>query len=166
MHALNGAALVIERDKEDRPIGGQPHGARAFRGNGNGSENPFERKGSAERDHVHAAGIVDRLGERLHDEELFNGSFRHVLHVSAEVNIGQNERSGRLAVRGEFRGRRFFRSRRNGPRLEELIARLFFLLRERVDDLLDAVSVYKEQIGVSRRHKEAAAERPRVEIVV
>ena len=105
---------------------------------------------------------MNRFGERLHNEELFNGSARYVFHAAAGVNIGQYKRSGRLSVVGRVGGERLAFARYKRPRLLNPVIFRRFVFRERVDRIFDPVSVEQYEPILLRRHEFRFGERPRI----
>ena len=117
LHAFHGDILRIERYEEHAPQRRGVKARRAIRLHRHRAEDAFQRECPAVTQRLHAAGEVDRLGQRFQHEELLNLARLHAGHVSPVIDVDENEAAGDFRQVDARRNDLFPRARRDRPRL-------------------------------------------------
>ena len=94
LHALDGKVVLVQRDEEEAAQGGQFEVGRAVRLDRHRADDPLEREGAAVADRLHAAGVVDRHGQRSSTSSFLISPRLHAGHVAAVVDVGQHQAAG------------------------------------------------------------------------
>ena len=93
VHSFNAMTVFVHREEEERSVGRQVEVGGSFRRNGRGAVKTLQGKRPERRHLLHAAGIMNRLGQRLVNQQMCNSSRRDVFHFASAINIRQSQRT-------------------------------------------------------------------------
>ena len=83
VHPLDRDVVLVQGHEEQRLQGRQLHVGRAVRLDRHGAQDLGQRERAADRQRLHAAGEIDRLGHLLQDQQLLDLAALHARHVAA-----------------------------------------------------------------------------------
>ena len=165
LHSLHSAAIGVNRHEEERLERGRLEVGAAVRFHRHPSKKTRQRERAAERERLHAAREVDRLGQHLeHHQPLYRAGL-HALHAATLEHVLEVELA-RLA--GEVRAvgeNPLARVRHKRTRLVKHHAqpRAPVLRREAAKKLALSCAVAEKHILPVGKHEEVRPERPWVE---
>ena len=96
LHPFDGEAVLIEGGQDESPHGrhfqaGRPVGLHRYR-----SQDSIQIEGVIEAVGIGLAAEIDRLRQRLHDEQLLDLTAFDPVHVASLIDVGEHQDAGRL----------------------------------------------------------------------